>query len=129
MKTNFNLNYTFLIAVSLLLFSCESFLKEDPKGKLDPSSYFSNQDELNMSVYALYHKVMLSQNSTNMQLPQWMGDDITTDPRSNKQPMVEFDSFFPSDSNKGLVACWDQYYIVIKAANYIILNATVEHSL
>ncbi|GIZ14402.1 RagB/SusD family nutrient uptake outer membrane protein [Capnocytophaga catalasegens] len=122
MKPKFILNCT-LSVVALLLFSCDAALEEDPKGKLDPSSYFSNQDELNMSVYALYHKVMLSQNSTNMQVPQWMGDDITTDPKSNKQHMAEFDSFFPSDNNKGLVACWDQYYIVIKAANYIILNA------
>lgn len=106
-----------------MLSSCSDALSEDPKGKLAPTSYFSTEEELNMSVYALYSKVMLTQISTNPQLPQWMGDDITTDPVSNKQAAVEFDSFIPSDNNKGLTACWNSHYVVIKAANYIINNA------
>lgn len=114
------------LLLSAIVFSstaCKRVLEEDPKGQLSPANYFSNQDELNMSVYALYQKVMLSQNTTNMQLPNWMGDDITTDPKSNKQPAAEFDAFFPSDNGQGVISCWNQHYIIIKAANYIIQNA------
>lgn len=118
-----NTIYSLTLACVGLFSSCSDALTEDPKGKLDPGSYFSTKQELDMSVYALYQKVMLTQLTTNGQLPEWMGDDITTDPVSNKQAAVEFDSFIPSDNNKGLSTCWESNYVVIKAANYIILNA------
>lgn len=111
------------LTCSLAMTSCSDFLTEDPKGKLTPSTYFSTQDELNMSVYSLYQKVMATQGYTNMQLPQWMGDDMTANPGSNKQAAAEFDAFAPADNNKGVTECWNQHYIVIKAANYIVLNA------
>ena len=44
-------------AAFLLVTSCNDFLTEEPKGKLTPNTFFSNQNELNMSVYALYAKV------------------------------------------------------------------------
>ncbi len=69
-----------MVALSFSLMSCSDFLTEDPRGKLTPENFFSTQDELNMSIYALYQKVNLSQVYTNMQLPQWQGDDITTNP-------------------------------------------------
>lgn len=71
-----------MVALSFSLMSCSNFLTEDPRGKLTPENFFSTQDELNMSIYALYQKVNLSQVYTNMQLPQWQGDDITTNPGS-----------------------------------------------
>ena len=71
-----------MVALSFSLMSCSDFLTEDPRGKLTPENFFSTQDELNMSIYALYQKVNLSQVYTNMQLPQWQGDDITTNPGS-----------------------------------------------
>lgn len=64
-----------MVALSFSLMSCSDFLTEDPRGKLTPENFFSTQDELNMSIYALYQKVNLSQVYTNMQLPQWQGDD------------------------------------------------------
>lgn len=111
------------LAFSLAATSCSDFLNEDAKGKLTPTTYFSSQDELNMSVYSLYQKVMATQGNTNMQLPQWIGDDMTANPGSNKQAAAEFDAFAPADNNKGVSACWNEHYILIKAANYIILNA------
>lgn len=60
-----------MVALSFSLMSCSDFLTEDPRGKLTPENFFSTQDELNMSIYALYQKVNLSQVYTNMQLPQW----------------------------------------------------------
>ena len=63
-----------MVALSFSLMSCSDFLTEDPRGKLTPENFFSTQDELNMSIYALYQKVNLSQVYTNMQLPQWQGE-------------------------------------------------------
>ena len=43
-----------MVALSFSLMSCSDFLTEDPRGKLTPENFFSTQDELNMSIYALY---------------------------------------------------------------------------
>lgn len=100
--------------------SCNDFLTEDAKGQLDPENYYSSQDELDMNMYAMYYKVMKTQAYTNMQLPQWMGDDMTANPGSNKQAAAEFDVFVPADNNKGVNECWQQHYVLIKAANSVI---------
>lgn len=121
MKIKILLGCAFLF--SLATTSCSNFLEEDPKGSLTQDNFFSSQNELNMSVYSLYNKVMSTQVNTNMQIPQWMGDDMTANPGSNKQAYAEFDRFAPADNNKGVTNCWNAYYTLIKAANYIILNA------
>ena len=54
--------------------------------------------------------------------PQWQGDDITTNPGSNKQAAAEMDKFAPTNSNKGVKDCWNRHYEIIKAANLIINN-------
>lgn len=113
-----------MMTVSLLTVSCADLLQEDPRGKLTPENYFSTQEELNMSVYSLYSKVNASQTRTNPQYPQWQGDDITTNPGSNKQAAAEIDRFAPVNSNKGVKDCWADHYAIIKAANFIILNAS-----
>lgn len=112
-----------VLAGGLLFASCSDFLEEDPKGKLTPGTFFSNVQEMNMAVYALYDQVTATQAYTNMQIPQWQGDDMTANPGSNKQAYAEFDRFRPADDNKGLVACWNQHYNLIKACNYVALNA------
>lgn len=121
MKTKIFFGLTFMCF--LIATSCSNFLDEDPKGKLTPNTYFSSQDELNMSVNSLYEIVMNTQAQTNPMLPKWMGDDMTTNPGSNKQAAAEFDAFAPADNNKGLTASWNLHYRIIKVANYIILNA------
>lgn len=113
-----------MMTASLLTVSCADLLQEDPRGKLTPENYFSTQEELNMSVYSLYSKVNASQTRTNPQYPQWQGDDITTNPGSNKQAAAEIDRFAPVNSNKGVKDCWADHYAIIKAANFIILNAS-----
>lgn len=113
-----------LMASSLFGFSaCSDFLDEDPKGKLTPSSYFATQDELDMSVNALLTMVTSSQQYTNMQYPQWQGDDITANPGSNKQACAQLDAFAAAADNKGVRDAWNAHYAIIKAANTIIDNA------
>lgn len=112
-----------MLTASLCTVSCADLLQEEPKGKLTPENYFTTQEELNMSVYSLYSKVNASQTRTNPQYPQWQGDDITTNLGSNKQAAAEIDRFAPVNSNKGVKDCWADHYNIIKAANFIILNA------
>lgn len=113
----------YALGITLLSTSCNDFLDEDAKGKLTPDTFFSTQAELNMSTYALYRKVCDTQTNTNPTIPSWQGDDLTTNPGSNKQAYAEVDAFYPTDANKGVEAAWQTSYIAIKAANYIILNA------
>lgn len=112
-----------VLASTLFTTSCSDYLTEDPKGQLTPQTFFTNQKELDMSVYALYAQVDATQAYTNMQIPQWQGDDLTTHPASNKDAYREFDRSHPGDSNKGLESCWKQHYNLIKACNYVLENA------
>lgn len=52
MKTKILIGCALLACLATI--SCNDFLNEDAKGQLDPENYYSSQDELDMSVYALY---------------------------------------------------------------------------
>ena len=56
-----------MVALSFSLMSCSDFLTEDPRGKLTPENFFSTQDELNMSIYALYQKVRSEEHTSELQ--------------------------------------------------------------
>jgi hypothetical protein len=103
--------------------SCNDYLTEDAKGQLTPSTFFTNLTELSMAENSLYDKICATQCYTNMQIPQWQGDDMTANSASNKQAYAEFDRFSPSDANKGVRDVWNTHYNLIKACNYIIENA------
>lgn len=120
MKSNI---YIFFIA-GILMLSCDDILVEDPKGALTESEFFTSQEELDMSITALFGMVRETQHTTNMSLPSFMqGDDVTTNPGSNKQAAAELDAFKQTDNNIGIADCWSSHYAAIKAANYVILNA------
>jgi len=112
-----------LTASMILASSCSDFLTEDPKGKLTPDTFFSNQNELDMSVYALYAKVQAFQANSNPMIVQCQGSDVTSTTGSNKGAYLSADAFeVPSDA-KGIEQNWSRLYTVIKAANLIIMNA------
>ena len=115
--------YFYLLLFALTITSCSDFLKEDPKGRLTPDNYYSSQEELDMAVYALYSKVCATQASSYPMQIAWQGDDITTNPSSNKQNFADMDAFHPSDGTAGVTWSWKTSYAVIKAANDIINNA------
>ena len=113
-----------LLATTLLgTAACSDFLDEEPKGRLTPKTFYSTQDELDMGVNALLAQVTQSQSYTNMQYPQWQGDDITANPGSNKQACAQLDAFRASADNKGVVAAWNQHFKIIQLANDVIENA------
>lgn len=111
-----------MLAAGLFSASCSDFLTEDPKGQLDPKTYYNSADAVNSAVYALYTQVNVSQIYTNMLYPQWQGDDITANPASNKQAVAEIDGFSASNNNKGVREAWEKNYKIIEAANNIINN-------
>ena len=122
--------YTFIMkALPVLLTalcwtSCSDFLEEDPKGQLPSDTYFSNKEDLDASLTALYSVIASSQASNNLCGTNFLvGDDISTHPSSNKQPLREHDQFDVKDNNSWLSSMWEQRFKVIKAANFIINNA------
>ena len=119
-----NILFRSLFAAALLsVTSCSDFLTEDPQGRLTPDTFFSSQNELNMSVYALYSKVQELQCNSNPMIPQCQGDDVTSTTGSNKAAYLSADAFeYPSDA-KGQEQSWSKLYAIIKAANLIIDNA------
>ncbi|MDR1981610.1 MAG: RagB/SusD family nutrient uptake outer membrane protein [Tannerellaceae bacterium] len=103
----------------LAFFSCKDFLYEDPKGKLNEETFFSTNEDLQMSLHALFHRLMYSGQATNFLSYAWAGDDITThDAAANKQTYREFDRYSPS--NIGYFEGWGIFYSVAKAANFVI---------
>ena len=121
MKTK-KLLYTgcFMAASLLSLTSCGDFLDEDPKGQLNPDTFYTIEDDYTAGVNTLYDKVNQTQSWTNPMYPQWQGDDITANPGSNKQACAALDAFDSDGANKGVTEAWTQHYAVIKTANLII---------
>ena len=121
MKTK-KLLYTgcFMAASMLSLTSCGDFLDEDPKGQLNPDTFYTIEDDYTAGVNTLYDKVNQTQSWTNPMYPQWQGDDITANPGSNKQACAALDTFDSDGANKGVTEAWTQHYAVIKTANLII---------
>lgn len=121
MKTK-KLLYTgcFMVASMLSLTSCGDFLDEDPKGQLNPETFYTIEDDYTAGVNTLYDKVNQTQSWTNPMYPQWQGDDITANPGSNKQACAALDAFDSDGANKGVTEAWTQHYAVIKTANLII---------
>lgn len=103
--------------------SCSDFLTEKPQGKLTPGSYFSNQEELNMSVYALYSHVQAFQCNSNPMIVQCQGDDVTSTTGSNKAAYLSADAFENPTDTKGVEQTWSRLYTIIEASNLIIDNA------
>ena len=106
------------------LAACSDFLEEDPKGQLNDRDFFASKEDLDASLNALYSVVAVSQSQNNYCGTNFLaGDDISTHPSSNKQPLREYDQYAVTDNNAWLSALWEQRYKVIKAANFIINNA------
>ena len=124
MKTK-KLLYTgcFMAASMLSLTSCGDFLDEDPKGQLNPDTFYTIEEDYTAGVNTLYDKVNQTQSWTNPMYPQWQGDDITANPGSNKQACAALDAFASDGANKGVTDAWNQHYSVIKAANLITESA------
>lgn len=110
-----------LLATAACAMSCT--LEEDPKGKLTNGTFFASQEDLNMSVYSLYNVVAQHQCSSAGFEAAFQGNDITTNPGSNKQHFAEIDAFHVTDGNMGVERLWNGAYSAIKAANNIIDNA------
>lgn len=121
MKTK-KLLYTgcFMAASLLSVTSCGDFLDEDPKGQLNPETFYTIEDDYTAGVNTLYDKVNQTQSWINPMYPQWQGDDITANPGSNKQACAALDAFDSDGANKGVTEAWTQHYAVIKTANLII---------
>ncbi len=111
------------VAVSALLAaSCNDFLTEDPKGKLVPDEFYSNQEEVNMGVYALYAEVQAFQCNSNPLIVQCQGDDVTSTTGSNKAAYLSADAYEVPSDTKGLDDNWRRLYAIIRAANMLIDN-------
>ena len=125
MKTHLYIkNILLATTVALGLSACEDFLTEKPYGQLTSEGFFSSKEDLDASLNALYSVVATSQGQNNYCGTNFLaGDDISTHPASNKQPLREHDQFCVTDNNSWLVSMWEQRYKVIKAANFIINNA------
>ena len=109
-----------MAASMLSLTSCGDFLDEDPKGQLNPDTFYTIEEDYTAGVNTLYDKVNQTQSWTNPMYPQWQGDDITANPGSNKQACAALDAFDSDGANKGVTEAWTQHYAVIKTANLII---------
>jgi len=113
----------FLLFLMLWNVSCSDFLVEDPKGQLAKETFFSDKNDLQMAVTAVYAKVRTYMWSNDHHLNMWAGDDISTHPASNKQYFREFDQYTVSENNAWMEVKWTDLWVIVKAANFVINNA------
>ena len=111
-----------LLLLGATMGSCSDFLQEEPKGRLTRNISLYSQESVDANIAALFNEAISTQAWTNMQIVEWQGDDITSNPGSNKQAYAEADRFTMPNTNKGVSAAWAQYYEVVKVANFIINN-------
>lgn len=113
-----------LIILATWMVSCSDFLTEDPKGRLATQTFFGDKSDLGASLNALYLIVAESQYANHFTGTNFLvGDDISTHPASNKQPLREHDQFDVSNNNAWLHYLWEQRWKIVKCANFIINNA------
>ncbi len=94
--------------------ACRDFLTEVPTGQLTTGGFFTGKEDLDASLNALYSVIAVSQGQNNYCGPNFLaGDDISTHPASNKQPLREHDQYSVTDNNSWLVSMWEQRYKVI----------------
>jgi hypothetical protein len=112
-----------LLVLVVWAVSCEQFLTEDPKGRLATQTFFTNKNDLNLAINSLYQIVAEAQHANHYTGTNFLaGDDITTHPASNKQPLREHDQYEVSDNNAWMPYLWEQRWKMVKAANFIINN-------
>ncbi|WP_108822145.1 RagB/SusD family nutrient uptake outer membrane protein [Dysgonomonas sp. Marseille-P4361] len=112
------------VFLALVAISCSDFLDEDPKGQLATKNFFTNKNDLDASLNALYAIIATSQKSNDLIGTNFLvGDDISTHPASNKQSLREYDQFNVSDNNGWMPSMWQYRWMVVKAANFVINNA------
>ena len=117
------LKYLLIVTIALGSFSCEDFLKEDPRGQYLSNSTFRHKDDLIGSLHALYKQVMQTFNGHIQFCMTNMGDDLTTHPAMNKAVVREFDIMTVSDENANMeqsnTGNWRWPWNIIKAATFI----------
>ena len=125
MKIIYHILYSIAAGLALTtLTACEDFLTEHPKGQLTTEGFFSSKEDLEASLTALYSTIAASQAANNcIGTNMLAGDDISTHPASNKQPLREYDQYDVKDNNSWMSTMWEHRFKVIKAANFIINNA------
>ena len=111
-----------LVMIAFTLSSCESFLEENPKGRLTPDVMYNDANGLNMAINGLYNRFMETQRVDRRHIYMWSGDDVTSKNTGNKTRMAEYDRFYFTSLNEELVDLWNVLWACIKPCNNIIAN-------
>jgi hypothetical protein len=112
-----------ILLLAFLLFSCDDFLKEDPKGQLSAENFFTSKSDLDMSITALYGQFQNLNQQPGRALYAYAADDVTAQNSGNKTRFAEYDMFNFTSGNTELGNWYSYLYATIKACNYIINNA------
>lgn len=107
------------VLISFLFVSCsKGFLDINPKGELFPQSFYSNEQELEMAVVALYDRVQECYVYGYALCYCFGGIDKT----SSYGPFLQADVFATQSDNSEMWNFWSLSWEVITAANEIILR-------
>lgn len=106
-----------LFLATFLTFSCsESFLDIDPKAELFPGTFYSNEQELEMAVVALYQILQTTYVYGYASSYATGGRDKT----SNFANFEEVDIFATEGDNTEMSSYWSYSWMAINAANELI---------
>lgn len=126
MKKIYTKNISWLIAIALILSSCESFLEENPKTFLNPDSYYQNENQVAAAVNGVYtflDDIMDSdiepgsQSYIFMEFLHGYGERTRG---SGTQDLAQASSHLIADNNSYVQRFWQTGYMAIENCNSII---------
>jgi hypothetical protein len=103
--------------------SCNDFLEEDLEGRLMSATSFTKKSDLEGAVNVLYRQIGRSTFGISQFIHALVGDDLSTHPASNKAMIREWDKYNITTENDRLLLCWQDKYLVVRAANFILNGA------
>ncbi len=108
--------FIYLLAALALFTSCESFLEEDPKGRLDESYLRSSEDGVNSLIVAMYERAHY-QVYTLLHLAAAGTDEITYAQENTARRMTEYNTDDLIDASE-VKNAWQYLYDMLNNCNF-----------
>ncbi len=125
-KTVFKILSVFFL--SLMLFGCEEFLKEEPKALLSPNNFFNSDDEAKAYINGIYSTYMFNSslyNVVGISKFYEFGTDLINPNRYGGEGK-DFSKYTITEGNNPTRGTWQNLYRVIQDCN-IVLNRIEEN--
>lgn len=110
--------------MTVIMLSCEDFLKEEPKDSLVSENFFLTADDIEKSIHTVYGEASYTFSRAHI-IAVTMGSDelLSADNLGNKNDFQELDLFMRNGSNtRRFRRVWNSCYSSIKQCHFVMEN-------